>query len=80
MVLRVSAIFSISDESGLVDEETLDRFGILRFLRDFLLNARRPSFMYIAPGLQLLSSLPPGPRRLWTGTETVNGITLFEKR
>ncbi|KUL81902.1 hypothetical protein ZTR_09535 [Talaromyces verruculosus] len=47
---------SISDEPGLVDEETLDRFRISGFLRDFLLNAHRPSFMYIAPGLQIPSA------------------------
>lgn len=47
---------TISDEPGLVDEETLDQFRISGFLRDFLLKARRPSFNNVAPGLHLLSS------------------------
>ncbi|KAL1963093.1 hypothetical protein VTN77DRAFT_8739 [Rasamsonia byssochlamydoides] len=44
---------SISGEPGLVDEATLDGFRISGFLRDFLLQARRPSFEYVAPGLRL---------------------------
>ncbi|KAL3703428.1 hypothetical protein TMatcc_010617 [Talaromyces marneffei ATCC 18224] len=47
---------SISNKPGLFDEEILDRFRISGFLRDFLLNARRPNFMYIAPGLQIPSA------------------------
>lgn len=34
----------------------MDRFRISGFLRDFLLNTRRPSFMYIAPALQIPST------------------------
>lgn len=47
---------SISDQPGLVDGESLDRFRISGFLRDFFLNARRPDFTYIAPGLQIPSA------------------------
>lgn len=45
-----------SDELGLVGEETLNKFHISGFLRDYFLNARRPSFAYIAPGLQIPST------------------------
>lgn len=55
-IQRRSPGSTISDEPGLVDEGTLDRFRISGVLRDFLLNARRPSFAYIAPGLQLPSA------------------------
>ncbi|KAH8896955.1 hypothetical protein GQ53DRAFT_838371 [Thozetella sp. PMI_491] len=44
---------TVSEEPGLIDEGVLDEFRISGFLRDFLLKARRPSFAFIAPGLQL---------------------------
>lgn len=47
---------TISDEPGLVDSETLDEMNVWGFSRDFYLQARRPSFTYIAPGLQVPSS------------------------
>lgn len=43
--------------TGLVDQETLDITGLRPgFARDFLLNARKPDFLHIAPGLRV-----PGP-------------------
>ncbi|KAF2635500.1 hypothetical protein P280DRAFT_411396 [Massarina eburnea CBS 473.64] len=42
---------------GLVDQTTLDAANIMDgFGRQFLLRARRPRFLYIAPGLQTISS------------------------
>lgn len=43
-------------EAGLVDAETLDEMNVEGFPRDFYLQARRQSFTYIAPGLQVPSS------------------------
>lgn len=47
---------TINDEPGLVDAETLDEMNVFGFNRDFYLHARRPSFTYIAPGLEVPSS------------------------
>lgn len=45
----------ISDELGLIDEGTLNESRVSGWLRDFLPNARRPSFAYFAPALRFLS-------------------------
>lgn len=48
---------TISDAPGLVDTVTLEEFpNLTGFLPDFLQRARRPSFIYIAPGLRVPSS------------------------
>jgi hypothetical protein len=47
---------SLSDEPGLIDGKVLDEFYVSGFLRDFLLQARRPSFQFIAPGLRIPTS------------------------
>jgi hypothetical protein len=36
-------------EQTLVDKQVLDDFGISGFYRDFVSNARQPSFDFIAP-------------------------------
>jgi hypothetical protein len=43
-------------EAGLVSVEVLNRFKINGFLRSFLLQAHRPSFSFIAPGISLPNS------------------------
>jgi hypothetical protein len=62
-------------EPGLIGEEILDRFHIHGFMRDFLLQARRPSFTFIAPGIRIptpawLDELLTGDR----GSERYNRV------
>jgi len=45
-----------TESRGLVDREIIDEFGIQGLLRDFLLQARKPSFKFIAPGIRLPES------------------------
>ena len=47
---------SIDKKPGLIDREVVDRYKIRGFLRDFLLNAKRPNFPFIAPGLRIPTS------------------------
>lgn len=43
-------------EPGLISRRILNRFDIFGFLRDFYLQARRPSFTFIAPGIRVPDS------------------------
>lgn len=43
-------------EPGLIDKDIVDLFGMVRLARGFFLEARRPNFPFIAPGLQIPTS------------------------
>lgn len=57
ILARSSSTSIVETESqGLVDRDIVHEFGIQGLPRDFLLQARKPSFTFIAPGIRLPES------------------------